>query len=503
MSLITKALSGVRWTTFAMVTNVSFNIGYTAVMARLLTPAAFGLVAMAQIAIRFLSYFAQLGISPAIIQKPDLSPRDIRAALTLSVLVSSTLFGLMWALAPAASDFFGNPEIAPILRALASAFLVSGVSVVSLGILRRELKFKQLAIVEIAAYTIGYGVVGVGSALAGYGVWSLVFAVIGQEIVTLLVAYYLVRHPLNPLFSADELRHFLGFGSKYSVIGFLEFIGANVDALLIGRWYGDTILGLYNRAQLVVKLPMHHIGTAITKVLFPVLSSAQSDKQKIAQAFLIGWLFIGTIAASVSMSLVPAAADAVKTLLGEQWLEAIPIVRIAAFAVPFAFLTVVCGIVCDAQGLLLPKLVIQSVTLLTLGLSILVLKDDGITGFALAMVITEAIRLALYTALHLRRLPITVDAFLKVNAAVLFCSLSSAALVHIVSTSAHEHGIASWASLAIEIVAGAGTLILSSATAWLWLRKLAVFWSLRERFAILDRIERIYPAALIGRKPAA
>ncbi|MCL4472142.1 MAG: lipopolysaccharide biosynthesis protein [Sulfuricella sp.] len=503
MSLVAKTLSGMRWTTLAMVTNVSFNLGYTAVMARLLAPSAFGLIAMAQIAIRFLSYFAQLGVAPALVQKPELAERDIRAALTLSVGINALLFALMWLLAPLAGRFFGNPEVVPLLRGLSAAFLFSGFSVVSVSLLRRRFMFKQLAVVEIASYILGYGVVGIGSAFYGLGVWSLVFAVIGQEAITLAVSYAFVRHNLRPLFAWHDIRHFLHYGSKYSVIGFLEYISANVDSLLIGRWYGETVLGLYNRAQMLVKLPMHHVGNAITKVLFPVLSSAQADKQKMASAYLAGWVLIGSLAASISLALVPAASDAVLTLLGSQWKAAIPIVEIAAFAVPFAFLTVLSGIVCDAQGLLWPKLIIQCLTLLVLGLSIYVLRGEGALGFAKAMVITEAFRLALYIGLHFGRLPLAVSEFLKVNAAVVFTAAVSMLAVWQTARIAHAHALPVWASLIAEIATGGVGFTLIFGLAWLWLRRMPAFLALKNHLPLLDRIERIYPAALIGRHRAA
>ncbi|MDP1863752.1 MAG: lipopolysaccharide biosynthesis protein [Thiobacillus sp.] len=503
MSLVAKTLSGMRWTTLAMVTNVSFNLGYTAVMARLLAPSAFGLIAMAQIAIRFLSYFAQLGVSPALVQKPELSERDIRAALTLSVGINALLFALMWLLAPLAGSFFGNPEVVPILRGLSAAFLLSGFSVISLGLLRRNLKFKQLAMVEIVSYILGYGVVGIGSAFQGFGVWSLVFAVIGQETITLVASYAFVRHSLRPVFAWADIRHFLHYGGKYSAIGFLEYIGANVDSLLIGRWYGETALGFYNRGQMLVKLPMHHIGNAVTKVLFPVLSSAQDDIQKMARGYLAGWVIIGSLAASVSLALIPAASDAVLTLLGPQWTAAIPIVEIAALAVPFAFLTRLSGIVCDAQGQLWPKFTIQLLTLSVLAIAIYYLRGDGVIGFALAMVVAEAFRLALYIGLHFRRLPIPLGEFLRVNAAVVFTAAATTLAVWQTARIAHAHALLPWWSLLGEVIAGGAAFALSFGLAWLWLRRLPAFVALRHHLPLIGRIERLFPAALVGRSRAA
>lgn len=497
MSLVKKTLAGMRWTTLATVINVSFNIGFTAVMARLLTPAAFGLVAMAQIAIRFISYFAQLGVSPALVQKPSLTEKDIRAAFTVSVIVNTLLFLLMWLIAPKVSKFFDNSSIIYILRGLSSAFLFSGASVISMALLRRNLMFKKIAQVEVISYVIGYGLIGIGCAANGLGVWSLVLAVVGQELIVLVVSYTFVRHSIRPSSTWADIQYFLKYGGKYSTVGFLEYIGQNVDSLLIGRWFGESMLGVYNRAQMVVKLPMHHIGTTITKVLFPILSGAQDNLQKIANAFLVGWLLIGGLAFAISFSLIPAASDVVLTLLGPQWTSTIPIVKIAALAVPFAFLTVLSGIVCDAQGLLWPKLTIQIAALLTLSGAIYLLHDEGITGIAKAIALTEVVRLILYSGLHLHRLPITASDFIKINAAIIFISAFATLSVYFASQFALYYLTPAWLSLIIEVIAGGFSFILSFALVWLPLRALPAIVAIKKHLPIVDSIERYYPSILL------
>jgi len=254
---------------------------------------------------------------------------------------------------------------------------------------------------------------------------------------------------------------------------------------------------------MLVKLPMHHIGNAVTKVLFPVLSSAQADTRKMAHGYLAGWVIIGSLAASVSLALIPAASDAVLTLLGPQWTAAIPIVEIAALAVPFAFLTRLSGIVCDAQGLLWPKLTIQVMTLAVLAIAIYYLRGDGVIGSALAMVVTEGFRLALYIGLHFRRLPIPLGEFLRVNAAVVFTAATTALAVWQTARIAHAHGLLPWWSLLGEIVAGGAAFALTFGLAWLWLRTLPAFVALKKHLPLLDRIERLYPAALVGRSRVA
>lgn len=497
MSLIAKALSGMRWGALATGTTIIINLGYTAIMARLLAPSAFGLIAMAQIAIRFLSYFAQLGVGPALVQKQTLSDEDIRAALTLSVLVNGSLFAIMWLAAPLAGVFFHTPEIVPILRGLCAAFLFSGISVVPIHLLRRKLRFKQLAIIETTSYAFGYGVVGIGCALSGLGVWSLVFAVLGQEAVTLALAYAMTRHSLRPLLSTRHFAHFVRFGSKYSVIGFMEYIGGNLDSILIGRWLGDTALGYYNRAQMLVRLPVHHVANMLAKVIFPVLSSTQSDKPKLAQAFLAGWFLIGCVAGTISLALIPAATDAVHTLLGERWTSIVPVVQIAALAVPFAFLTVLTGSVCDAQGILWPKLAIQSATLVVLVAAILALRAEGTSGFAKAMVIAEAFRLLLYVILHFRLLPIDLRAFVLVNLAVATIAGGTSLAIWQTTLLLDGHAWPAPFRLIAEGLGGGLAFLTGLLLSWSWLRLLPAFQGIRDRLPWLRRLE-----SLLWRKTA-
>lgn len=489
MSLVARVLLGTRWTTLAMATNVAFNLCYTAAIARLLPPAAFGLVAMAQIAIGFLSYFAQLGVSPALVQKPELTERDIRTALAVSVTFNVALFLTIWMVAPFAGGFFGNPQVAPVLRGLSFTFLLGGFSAISLGLLRRRLEFKRLALVEILAYTVGYGALGIGAALMGFGVWSLVFAAVGQEFVALLGSYILAKPTIRPLFAWKEAKHFISYGSKYSIIGFLEYLGANIDSLLLGRWYGDSALGIYNRAQMLAKLPMYHLSTAVTKVLFPVLSGAQSDKTKLAEAYLAGLALIGSLASAVSLALASASADAVLTLLGPNWKDAIIIVEIAALAVPFATLTRLSGIMCDAQGLLRPKLAIQVATLLVLAGAIVMSRDQGAIGFAMAVLIAEVFRFTLYLLLHIVVLPIGAIGLGRAGGAILFSSIITWLSVSRTADLIHPFGLPVLSNLIIEVAVGSLAYLMSLGIAWWWLRRMPAFMALKNSVRVIGRIE--------------
>ncbi len=205
-SLTSKTIHGLKWTYLATAVSVVLQIGFVAVLGRLLTPAAFGLVAMAGVFLRFGSYFAQMGIGQALIQKPQLEPMDIRAAFTASVLVGALFCGLVWVLAPLAVHLLETPEIVPVVRIMGLVFIINGLSVTSLGLLRRRMNFRALSLIEVTSYGLGYGLTGVPLAIFGAGVWSLVAAGLSQAFIMLMMAYLIERHRVRPSFQWSSHR---------------------------------------------------------------------------------------------------------------------------------------------------------------------------------------------------------------------------------------------------------------------------------------------------------
>src|SRR5689334_15940114 len=175
-------------------------------LARLLTPAAFGVVGMALMTMGFARLVGDVGFSAAIIQYPDLTTRHVRVAFTGSVLCGTLLFTLLWFLAPVVSRLFNYDGLTPMLRVIGLSLIVSGMAIVSTALLRRELKFRLLAIIEITSYAGAFGAVGVTLATMGYGAWSLIIANVAQPICLLAMAVPLGKQSVWPCFSRREYR---------------------------------------------------------------------------------------------------------------------------------------------------------------------------------------------------------------------------------------------------------------------------------------------------------
>ncbi len=399
MSRVKRLGSSVVWGAVSTATTTLLQLGLLAVMARLLQPADYGLVATAGVALRFLQYFAQMGIVQSIIQKPELDDGDVAAALHVSLRISAiaTLAALI--AAPTAQWLFAMPGLAWVVAALSLNFLFGAVANVATGLLRRRLDFRAIALVEIASYALGYGAVGLPTALAHAHAWALVAAALTQSAVgTLALAYFALRGR-DWWHDHRKRRHFVTQGGKFAIVGFLEFISSCFDAMVIGRFLGPAAAGVYNRAQMLANLPADRPAGILTRALFPFLSEMHAERDKQAISVQLSFMLVGGYAFAVSAGICIAAPDVVAVLLGPRWLGAIPVLSILALAVGPMFVTHVVGTTFDALGLLRRKLKVQVAMIVFLAIAFAVAFEFGVTGIAAAVVLAEWARAVVYVIL--------------------------------------------------------------------------------------------------------
>lgn len=382
-----------------MAVSMIIQTGVTATTARLLDPKDFGLIAMANVLLRFGGYIAQMGVGRALIQRADIDEYDVRAAFTSSTLLGSAVAVIVFATAPLAAAFYQTPEVVPVIRWLALMFVFTGIGSTAQALLRRNLRFRGSGFVEVVAYAVGYAVPGLWLAASGFGVWSLVAATLGQAALASGLAYGLTRHSVRPVFALQRHRRLLAYGSKVSAISFLEFIGATLDSLVIGRFGTAAQLGLYNRAYLLASLPTYQVNNGIAKVLFPVLSAGQGDIAAFKATLSRVSVLAIKVVLPVGVGMALAAPEMVGVVLGPQWTEAIPLFAILALGLSINLLATFPGIALESLGALRGKALVQTAFVLVLGLSLLVLILAS--GFNLLLVtITLAAANTLRTAAY-------------------------------------------------------------------------------------------------------
>ncbi|MBX0332448.1 lipopolysaccharide biosynthesis protein [Pontibacter sp. HSC-14F20] len=433
-NLASKAVSGLKWSSAGTIANAVMQIGYTSAMARLLAPEAFGLVALSAVILRFGYYFANLGLNQAIIQKEELTTENIRAAFTSSALLGAVFTVLAWALAPYATLIFDMPEVVPIVRVMALAFVIGGVSATATSLLQRNMRFKELSIVETASYVISYLGVGILLAWLDFGVWSLVYASLVQQALVAIGAHAMARHNLLPVVRWEAYRALLAYGSKMSVISFFEFIYTELATLLIGRVFGAYKLGIYNRAFMLVNLPMYNLTRTVSRVVFPSFSKLQSETAKLSQVYLSSTTLLATLIIPVCLGIMVAAPEIVHVVLGDQWLEAIPVLQVLSLAIPLSFVTMFAGIVCDAKAVLNWKIVITITLIVVISGLFFLLRDYGLVGFGFALLISELVRIGMYQTLMKKILSLSYWKQLRVYLPGLLNGAVVAIVVYLVST---------------------------------------------------------------------
>lgn len=458
-SLLKITIRGVKWSTFGTAINAMAQLIVTISLTRLLDPSAFGLLAMASVTLRFGSYFSQMGIGPAIIQKNTITDDEIKAAFTSSMLLGILFFAIMWFAAPLTVGFFQTPEVINIVRIMALSFIISGFSVTSMNLLRRRMNFRRLAMIESMSFIVGYGVVGIVLAYRGFGVWSLVICSLIQGSMTAIMAYVSVKHKLSPTIKWQPYKELYSYGSRVSLINFLEFLGSNLDTLAVGRILGTMALGLYNKAFMLINLPVEYFVSSISKVLFPSFSQIKDQTDKLRKAYLSTFLFIGIVLTSVCFGTIPASNEIILTLFGNKWIGSIAVLQILAVATPLNFLSHISAIICDSTSNLNVKLKLQFFYVISLSLLITILSRFGLIGIATAIAIGELLRFICYVIIMERILKIKYKDFVQVFKTITIVSFSVTLSIGMITFLLRFLILPNWGILIGQIICGFASLV--------------------------------------------
>ena len=407
-------MRGLRWSYLSIAVNAGIQVGFAAFMARVLPPSAFGVVAMAGVVLRYGSQLSQLGVGQAIVQRPRLGRDDVRAAFTSSMLLGVAFMGGFWAAAPLAGELFHNGDVVAATRALSVGFVISALATVPLSLLRRDLRFRPIAIIEIVAYVFGYGTFGLGLAALGAGYWALVAGSLGQQGLSAVLLTAVRRFDARPLLAWSRVRPLYSFGAKVTAISLLEVTTGSLATLWIGVTMSSGAVGIYNRASYLVSLPSQYISTGLSRVLMPSFSRVQDDIVRLRRTYLAALTVMAAVALPLGWGIAGAAPQIVAVVLGQQWTAASPVLALLATAAPFMIMSHFAGTLCDATATLWGKLVMSVVTLGLLAALYALLSPLGLTGIAGALLFEELLTQVWYLAIVRRVIDASIWSLLKV-----------------------------------------------------------------------------------------
>lgn len=331
MNIKEQAIQGIVWSAIQNWGSQAGSLLVFLVLARLLQPAAFGLVALANVFLALMQTFLNQGFAQAIIQRKDLEPEHLDTAFwtNLAIGVTLTLVGLLTA--DAVADLFREPALAGILRGLSALFVITAFGNIQQAILERHLAFKAIALRWLIGTLVG-GLIGVGMAFYGAGVWSLVGQQIGQELVGSLVLWQSSRWRPGLKVSRRHFQHLFGFGINILGFNLLHFLNSRADDFLIGYFLGPVALGYYSVAYRVLGVMQQLLVNTSRQVALPTFSRLQQDLEGFRRAFYTATQFTSLIAFPVFLGVVTLAPEFVRLVFGEQWIPSIPVLQVLAFA---------------------------------------------------------------------------------------------------------------------------------------------------------------------------
>lgn len=333
-----EAVKGVAWTSIEKMGSQVIQVVLNIVLARLLTPKDYGVVAMTTIFTMIATTFIDSGFGNALIQKKEKSQADYSTCFWFNIMVGIGMYALFYISAPYIANFYRMPLLINVCRIIGLAFIFNSMTISQTAMLTVNLQFKQLSIVSISTQVFT-GIFSIILAYNGWGVWALVFQIVMSSLIRLLAIEIVTRWIPTKEFCRDSFNHLFGFGSKLLCSNLINCIYSNIYALVIGRIYNANDVGYFNRANQFALLPGSSITEVVMKVAYPVMAKFQDDNNKLCNAYkkflslplFVLWPILGIM--------VALAKPFIVVVIGEKWLPSVPYLQILALGAMFAPLT--------------------------------------------------------------------------------------------------------------------------------------------------------------------
>lgn len=329
-SLKSKTITGVLWSAvdnFAAQA-ITFLVGI--ILARLLTPAEFGLIGMLAIFISVSETFINSGFTNALIRKNDATETDYSTVFYFNLAAGITLFLILLFSAPLIGRFFNEPQLVPIVRVLAIGLIISSLTIIQRTTLTKRIDFKLQAKISLISGILS-GVIAIAMAYKGFGVWSLVVKTLSAQAITSLLLWLWNRWRPTLVFSRKSFKELFSFGSKLLASGLIDTLYQNMYYVIIGKFFSPADLGFFTRAKGFVDLPSTNLDAVMTRVTYPVLSQMQDDKVKLKAGYKRMIKSIMFISSVLLVGMAAIAEPMIITLIGEPWRQAILYLQIISF----------------------------------------------------------------------------------------------------------------------------------------------------------------------------
>ncbi len=383
--LYRRVLTGFAWQGASKIVVQSVSWVGTIVVARLLEPADYGVVAVAGVFIVMLNMVMEMGLSQGLVQKTEVSQEEEDAVFWLGMLLGISLYGLLFLCAPAISRFYEMPLLASVLRVGGLILIIGSIKAVPMAMVMRRLDFRFRALREMSASLAG-SIAVIALAFGGAGVWSLVMGSLVQTAVLVMGYLPVMRRMPRPTWRFGHIADIVRYG-LHLMFSNLAFVVSNrADIFIVGKFLGEKMTGYYSMAFQFATMPLDKIGTIFNHVAFSSLSRTKDDVEKCRALFmeLHRQLLFVTYPLLIGVALV--AKDAVVVLLTEKWLPIVPVVQVLTLVSAVRVSGMLMTPLLNSRGRTRWTLNYSLMGMVLLPLSFLAGVRYGLTGIALAWI---------------------------------------------------------------------------------------------------------------------
>lgn len=300
----------------------------SAILARILSPADFGIIAAAFIVTSLADALFEGTFGIGLVQKREFNNDYIATTFTMSMIIAVLLWSIIAAISPVVETFFSFPNLAAVLSVTALTIVFKAIGSPSRALIQRQHNFRALTLIPLLSYFIGYCLVAISLAVAGYGVWSLVWGAVATGLIEAAASFSFARVPIRPSLSrvhVSEVIRSSGYFTLAQVLNWAALAGSNV---VVGRMLGVVPLGIYSRGWKLLSLATAVTATPISRVLLPAFSRLQDDQPAARSAFISALSIALPIFTAASLACLIHADAIVRLALGDKWSAVTPIIQL-------------------------------------------------------------------------------------------------------------------------------------------------------------------------------
>ncbi len=380
----------------------------TAILARLLSPDDFGVVGYALTAISFLDVISDLGIGPALIYYPE-EKRTTSTGFWLNLLIGLVIFGITWLLAPLVGLYFRDNRVVTVMQVIGFVYPLRALGDTHDAVLNKRLDFGRIFLPDLMQ-GLTKGLASVIFALLGYGAWSLIWGYLLGTLVSSITYWLTSPWSPSPIFSWQIARDLLRYGSKIIGVDIVAIFLVNLDYLLIGRYLGASVLGLYTIAFRFPDLLILQFARILSNVLFPVYTHMRQEPGSLARGFFLSTRYLALITVPLGLGLALVAYPLTTAIFSAKWEAAAPVVQALALYTLILSLGYSTGSIYKAEGrpqiLTWLGLIRLAMLIPALWWAVTIAKSIDMVGWMQALVALAGTIISLYVATRMIKLPV-------------------------------------------------------------------------------------------------